>query len=605
MADSIKTSTRKPQAWFISLEDDKKKYEKPSQKEFLTNQLSEYAKQLCFSKSTRWARVDRRYKHLSHDELPVGLTRKQRITSLAIVLGLANANVDLSEVSCLKKAANALSASEYYLIDSKGEKVMHDNQPVIVSTRVLSKPVVKSLRKPKITPRAKSEPKGWRNYISGKTTPTKPNVPAKDIKPLTFNQNLIKVVRDNYRGFAVNKNVRSVRPVYDRTTKEAVIVVTLYKQKSMSGVPIMGLDKSVKSKTGDFLNEYYFLDQSGQKVTYKGKDIKIQTRLHKISVSALKKPRTKIGSRKPSKKHAKAWFISSKKKKSSPRLTAFKRLCQAYTSQICHSKLIHWLRPGKRFEGFTKEELNKVDEKQTKNDICIHVGLRDDKVRLTNIPCLNVDNDRIHSTAFVQEYFLIDSEKKKVTIDGEFVKVQTRSLETLRGVSKKPQSFFVSWAEKKQATPEKKQSKRETLNKVVKEYYKMLVTNRDIHYCKVGRRWGKSVETSKLSEDKQRNNIAIIMALSDQTVDLSDNKWLTLDTETKADGFVNEYFLVNDSGKRIECQGYPIKVQTRVQKVKVSALGEPQNPVRQQKKIPAPEKRSPSKATKMYGGTLI
>merc|ERR1712224_224611 len=61
-------------------------------------------------------------------------------------------------------------------------------------------------------------------------------------------------------------------------------------------------------------------------------------------------------------------------------------------------------------------------------------------------------------------------------------------------------------------------------------------------------------------------------------------KNLEFNKSLSSNGYVNEYYLTSDSGKRVVCDGEPVKVQTLVQKVKVSALGEPSNNVRQLKK---------------------
>eukprot|EP00494_Astrolonche_serrata_P007009 UN07034 len=331
----------------------------------------------------------------------------------------------------------------------------------------------------------------------------------------------------------------------------------------MSGVRMMQLDKkAIFTKDNEIVNEYYYLDSAGQKVLYNKKPVKIQTKVHKIRVSSLAQPNNNIRQQKPSKKQAKQWFISSRQKKVASKAAAFRNLIQAYSSQICTSKLVHWVRTGLRFEGVSKEEMKNVSEEETfSNNVAIYVGVRNSKVKLSDIPCL-VPDDSITSNAFVQEYFLVDSEKNKIKIKDQCVKVQTRALRSRmksKSSKKKGTEFFVSVSKKKIKSPEKKQNKREVMNNVVKEFYKMLVTSRDVHYVKVDKRWK---DTSKLSEDEQRNNLAIVMALSNKDVSLSNNKWLRLDTNVqpnRENDFVNEYFLVNDSGKNVECQGYPIK----------------------------------------------
>eukprot|EP00493_Phyllostaurus_siculus_P027564 UN27911 len=65
------SSPKSAQGWFVSYEHNQ------TFERFLNNRIAEYGSQLCFSKSTRWARVDRRYKHVSRDEMPVGLTKNK------------------------------------------------------------------------------------------------------------------------------------------------------------------------------------------------------------------------------------------------------------------------------------------------------------------------------------------------------------------------------------------------------------------------------------------------------------------------------------------------------------------------------------------------
>eukprot|EP00494_Astrolonche_serrata_P024531 UN24790 len=425
MADT-KQTTSLPKTWFVKYESWFVSYER-----FLNNRIAEFGSQLCFSKSTRWARVDRRYKYVSNDDLPVGLTKKQR-SSLAIVIGLKNANVDVTNSSCLQKSCD-LGPHEYHLINRKGEKVSFKNEPIVVTTRVLSAPRVKSLRKPRKVPTKAPEKNAWKSWISMKQNPSKPIKSTKNVKPLSFAQNLTKIVRENYRGFCINKNVRSVRPVYNKETKRAYIVITLTNAEvDFSSLTTLSLDENTKPKGSEFINEYFLLDPKGRKVTFNHnkKPVKIQTRLHNIKVQSLAKPSNRIGERIPSKKHAKTWTISVEKKKSSSRLRAFKDLVEGYTKEICSSKMIHWLRPGRRWEGVSEEEMKNVSKEETKNNIAIFVGIRNSKVCLSDIKCLKLD-EKSSSGAWINEYFLVDSEDKNIKINDQCVKVQTRIPSTL------------------------------------------------------------------------------------------------------------------------------------------------------------------------------
>eukprot|EP00494_Astrolonche_serrata_P002085 UN02091 len=260
--------------------------------------------------------------------MPVGLTKKQK-ASLAIVLGLKDAKVDLSETKCLQRSWD-LTANEFYLVDAKGEKVTFKDQPVIVTTAILSAPKVKSLTKPSIVPRKSKEKTSWMSWISASSKPARPIRSTKDVKPLSFAQNLVKVVRENYGLFCINRNVRSVRPLNTH------IVINLKDANvDLSSIWMLSLDKNAKPKSDEFINEYFLLNSDGQKVLYNKKEVKVQTRLHKIKVEALKAPSNQIGQKSPAKKHAKAWFISARKKKQSTRIRAINNLVKSYTKEIC------------------------------------------------------------------------------------------------------------------------------------------------------------------------------------------------------------------------------------------------------------------------------
>eukprot|EP00494_Astrolonche_serrata_P027654 UN27917 len=290
-----------------------------------------------------------------------------------------------------------------------------------------------------------------------KQRPTKPIKSTKDIKPLSFGQNLMKIVRENYRGFCISKRVRSVRPVYNKETKRAYIVITLTDAKvNLSAVPSLSLDKKTKPKADEFVNEYFLLDTHGRKVSYNNKPVKIQSRLHNIKVESLAEPANRIGQRIPSKKNAKTWFISAEKKKSSSRVRAFKDLVEGFTKEICSSKMIHWVRPGKRWEGVSKNEMKNIDEQETKNNLAIFVGIRNSKVDMSSIKCLKLD-EKSNSGAWVNEYFLVDSEDKNIQIDDRCVKVQTRIPSTMTSKKKKEANKSKTAVKNKESVDEKKQ----------------------------------------------------------------------------------------------------------------------------------------------------
>eukprot|EP00494_Astrolonche_serrata_P032651 UN32920 len=97
--------------------------------------------------------------------------------------------------------------------------------------------------------------------------------------------------------------------------------------------------------------------------------------------------------------------------------------------------MIHWVRPGKRFSGVSKEEMKSISEEEAKNNLAIFVGIRNSKVDLSSIKCLKLD-EKSSSKAWVNEYFLVDSEDKNITVNDQNVKVQSRVPTTMSSKKK-------------------------------------------------------------------------------------------------------------------------------------------------------------------------
>jgi len=550
---------------------------------FLNTCIRNNYKELFSSKSTRWVKIAPQWNYVSHEDRPVGLTEKQIQSDLSIVLCLSK-NIDLSSLSCLQKSERP---GQYYMVNSNNYKISYENHPVKVQVYVAEKVKVASLQTP-------SNKIGQRNLSAQKanglayTIPSKNaavNVPKGERKALSYRQQLLKIIRDNYKGFVFSRSVRSVRLAKDEKTKKSVIVMTLKNADvDVSSVSFMKLDH--KSKSDSFVNEYFFVDVYGQKVQIGKRYVKIQTRVPQVNVESLKAPSNKIGQRTPSKKSSTKFFVTlpSKTPVSEKRET-YRRLIQTYRSSMVNVKGVHWLRMGSRWSGLTDDESSSLTDLETKNSTSIVIGINHPSVNFSDVSCLKLDERMSDfSDSFVNEYYLVDSEGKSIEYKGQYVKIQTRCIGDFtvsslskpsntigrKGKNSKATEFFIPMDDEAERKTEEVQTPKDRMVGIVQEYHKSLSNSNDVHWIKVG--------SSKTST----NNILI--AVSDSKTDMGQNKNLQFHKNINSNGYVSEYYLTTDSGKRVECNGSPVKVQTLVQKVKVSALGEPSNYVRQLKK---------------------
>jgi len=549
---------------------------------FLKSCVRENHGDLINTPFTRWVKVAPQWNYLPVEERPVGLSKKQIQSNLSIILCMSK-NVDLSSVSCLQKSE---CPGQYFLVNKKNYKISYENQPVIVQVYVAPKVKVASLKTPsnKIG-QLKSADKSSMSY----TIPSKPitfNIPKNERKALSYRQQLLKIVRDNYKGFVFSRSVRSVRLAKDEKSKKMVIVMTLKNANvDVSNVSFMKLDS--KSTSDSFINEYFFVDEYGQKVQIGKRYVKIQTRVPQVMVESLKEPTNKIGQRNPSKKSSTKFFISlSSKTPVSEKRQTYRRLIQKYHSDMVNVKGVHWLRMGSRWTGLTDDESKSLTDLETKNSTAIVIGINHPSVDFSNVSCLKLDERMSDfSNSFVNEYYLVDSQGKSVEYKGTYVKIQTRCIGDFtvaslakptnkigqKGKSYKPTEFFIPINDDTDCKAEEVQTPKDRMVGIVQEYHKSLSNSQDVHWIKLG--------ASKSST----NNILIAVSNA-KSDDMSKNKNLQFHQSINRNGYLNEYYLTTDSGKRVECNGSPVKVQTLVQKVKVSALGAPSNYVRQLKK---------------------
>jgi len=568
-----------PAAWEIG-----RKQEEPTEnlRTFLNSCVRSNYKELVSSTFTRWVKIAPQWKYVSHEDRPVGLTKKQYESDLSIVLCVSK-SADLSSLSCLEKSE---LPGQYYMVNSKNYKITYENHPVKVQVYVAPKIKVASLKTPsnKIGQRSLSEKAGGISYtIPSKTTITV-NTPQNERKALSYRQQLLKIVRDNYKGFVFSRSIRSVRLGKDEKSKKSVIIMTLKNSKvDVSKVSFMKLDH--KSKNDLCLNEYFFVDEYNQKVQIGKRYVKIQTRVPKVNIESLKQPTNKIGQRTPSKKSSVKFFVSLTQAPVSEKRETYRRLIQTYRSDMVNVNGVHWLRMDSRWSGLTDEESKSLTDLESKNSTAIVIGINHPSVDFSNVSCLKLDERMSDfSDSFVNEYFLVDSQGKSIAYKGKYVKIQTRCIGDFTVASlaqpknkigrknkvHQPTEFFIPINDENESKTEEIQTPKNRMMGVVQEYHKSLSNSNDVHWIKVG------------SSKSSTNNILI--AISDAKTDMSKNKNLQFSKSINSNGYVNEYFLTTDSGKRVECNGLPVKVQTLVQKVKVSALGEPSNYVRQLKK---------------------
>jgi len=550
---------------------------------FLKSCIRENYSSLINTPSTRWVKVAPQWNYLPVEERPVGLSKKQIQSNLSIVLCMSK-SVDLSSVTCLQKSERP---GQYFMVNKKNYKISYENQPVIVQVYVAPKVKVASLKTPSNRiGQLKSTEKSSMSYnIPSKSAAI--NIPKGERKALSYRQQLLKIVRDNYKGFVFSRAVRSVRLAKDEKSKKTVIVMTLKNSNvDVSNVSFMKLDS--KSTSDSFINEYFFVDEYGQKVQIGKRYVKIQTRVPQVMVESLKAPTNKIGQRTPSKKNSTKFFISlSSKTPVSEKRQTYRRLLQQYRSSLVNVKGVHWLRMSSRWSGLTDDESKSLTDLETKNSTAIVIGINHPSVDFSNVSCLKLD-DRMSdfSNSFVNEYYLVDSKGKSVEYKGIYVKIQTRCIGDFTvaslappknkigqtGKSYKPTEFFIPINDDTDCKTEEVQTPKDRMVGIVQEYHKSLSNSPDVHWIKLG-----------ASKNSTSNNILIAVSNANSD-DISKNKNLQFHQSINKNGYLNEYYLKTDGGKPVTCNGSPVKVQTLVQKVQVSALGAPSNYVRQLKK---------------------